>query len=125
VSAARMNACGSRKHGFGRISVGTRGHQPNDEEQSKHTASRRERNRARAQAAATRCLSEMVCPRLPVPEPLSSVLVWIGVPTGKVRRAHRPALLGRFVSRMNRHVGTVQTYRSWQSTIRQAQVPRG
>ena len=62
---------------------------------------------------------------MPVPEPLSSWLVWIGVPTGKVRHAHWPALLGRFVSWMNRYVGRVQTYRSWQSRIRQARVARG
>jgi hypothetical protein len=42
---------------------------------------------------------------LPVPEPLSSRLVWVGVPTGKVRRAYWPALLGRLMHRVNRQVG--------------------
>ena len=72
-------ACGNLERGFGRVSIGTRCHEPYEDEQSEQTASDRECNRARAQAAAGhRCLSEMARPRLPVPEPLSSWLVWVG-----------------------------------------------
>jgi hypothetical protein len=37
---------------FARISLGTQGHQPNEEEQSEETASGRESNRARGKTAA-------------------------------------------------------------------------
>jgi len=83
----RLTACGSMQSGFGRVSIRTRCHQPHEDKQSEHTFSDRECNRAKAEGVGI-CLSPIAHPRLRIPEPFASWLVWVRVPTRKVGRAH-------------------------------------